>query len=75
MTGGKGASTMRHSFLYFVGTHFEVLVRKLLVNLRTLYASPQKLAQPLVRFSSSNAWTYDGKSFVKVQISALRLYI
>ena len=38
---------MRHSFLYFVGTHFRIFVRKFLVHLRTVHASPQKLARPL----------------------------
>ena len=38
---------MRHSFLYFVGTHFRIFVRKLLIHLRTVYAFPQKLARPL----------------------------
>ena len=45
--GGKGAFEMRHSFLYFVGTHFRIFVRKFLVHLRTVYASLQKLARPL----------------------------
>ena len=40
---------MRHSFLYFVGTHFRIFVRKFLVHLRTVYASPQRLAR-LLRF-------------------------
>ena len=42
---------MHHSFLYFVGTHFRIFLRKSLVHLRTVYASPQKLARPL-------AWSY-----------------
>ena len=45
--GGKGAFEMRQSFLYFVGTHFRIFVRKFLVHLRTVYASLQKLARPL----------------------------
>ena len=32
----------------FVGTHFWIFVRKFLDHLRTVYASPQKLARPLV---------------------------
>ena len=43
--GGKGPFEMRHSFLYFVGMHFRIFVRKFLVHLRTAYASPQKLAR------------------------------
>ena len=31
----------------FVGTHFRICVRKFIVHLRTVYASPKKLAQPL----------------------------
>ena len=42
----KGAFEVRHSFLYFVGTHFRSFVRVFLVHLRTVYASPQKLARP-----------------------------
>ena len=38
--GGKGAFEMHHSFLYFIGT-------QCLVHLRTVYASPPKLAWPL----------------------------
>ena len=49
--GDKGAFETRHSFLYFVGTHFRIFVRKFLVHLRTVYASLQKLARPLVRAS------------------------
>ena len=45
--GGKGAFEMRHSFLYFFGTHFRIFVHKFLVHLRTVYASP--LARPLAR--------------------------
>ena len=36
---------MRHSFL-FVGTHFQIFVRKFPVHLRTVHAPPQKLARP-----------------------------
>ena len=35
------------SLFVFVGTHFRIFVRKFLVHLRTVYASPQKLALPL----------------------------
>ena len=35
------------SLFLFVGTHFRIFVRKFLVHLRTVYASPQKLARPL----------------------------
>ena len=45
--GGKGDFGMRHSFLYSVGTHFRIFVRKFLVNFRTVCASAQKLARPL----------------------------
>ena len=37
---------LRHPF-HFVGAHFRIFVRKFLVHLRTVYASPQKLARPL----------------------------
>ena len=37
---------MHHPFL-FVGTHFPLLVRIFFAHLRTVYASPQKLARPL----------------------------
>ena len=48
--GSKGAFEMRHLFLLFifVGTHFRVFVRKFSVHLRAVYASPQKLARPLI---------------------------
>ena len=41
---------MRHfvSQFRFVGTHFRLFFRKSLVHLRTVYASPQKLARPLI---------------------------
>ena len=46
--GGKGAFEMRHSFLYFVGTPFQIFEREFLIHLRTVYAScPRKLAPPL----------------------------
>ena len=45
--GGKGAFELCHSFLYFVGTHFQIFIREFLAHLRTVYASPQKLARPL----------------------------
>ena len=45
--GGKGDFGMRHSFLYTVGTHFRIFVRKFLVHFRTVCASAQKLARPL----------------------------
>ena len=48
MTQQKGAFEMRHSFLYFVGTHFRIFVRKFLVHLRAVYASPQTLARQLL---------------------------
>ena len=35
------------SRLLFVGTHYRIFVRKFLVPLRAVYASPQKLARPL----------------------------
>ena len=38
---------MRQSFLYFVCTHFRIVVRRFLVRLRTVFASPQKLARCL----------------------------
>ena len=43
--GGKVPFEMRHPFLYFVGSHFRIFVHKFLVHLRTVYASPQKLAR------------------------------
>ena len=45
--GRKGAFEMRHSFFSFVGMYIQIFVRKFLVHLRTVYASPQKLARPL----------------------------
>ena len=48
--GGKGAFEMRHpvnSLFLFVGTHFRILFRTFIVHLRTVYASPKKLARPL----------------------------
>ena len=39
-------------FLFlFVGTHFRIFVHTFLVHLRTVYASPQKLQQPLSKCS------------------------
>ena len=40
-------NTLFLSLFLFFGTHFRVLVRKFLIHLRMVYASPQKLAQPL----------------------------
>ena len=41
---------IRHVSLFlFVTTHFWIFVRKFLVHLRTMYATPQKLARPLFR--------------------------
>ena len=48
---------MRHSFLYFVVTHFRILVRKFFVHLRTVYASPQKLAGPLKEYANHSLCT------------------
>ena len=40
---------MLYSFylFLFIGTHYQIFVRKFLVHLCTVYASPQKLMQPL----------------------------
>ena len=74
--GGKGAFEMRHSFLYFVGTLFRIFVRKFLVHVRTVYASPQELARPLLIYavecrvcSRGRTFTmlHDGKSWMKTQ--------
>ena len=35
------------SLFHFVGTHLRIFVRKFFVHLRTVYATPQKLARPL----------------------------
>ena len=48
--GGNGAFEIRHYFLHFVSSHFRIFVRKFLVHLRTVYASPQKLVRPLQNF-------------------------
>ena len=49
--GGKGAFEMCYSFLYFVGMHFWIFVHKFFVHLRTVYASPEKLARLLTVIS------------------------
>ena len=43
----------------FVGTHFRIFVRKLFVHLRTVCATPQKLARPL-------RWTGQRKVVLKI---------
>ena len=51
------------SVFLFVGTHFRIIVRKFLVHLRTVYASPEKLA-----------WLLDhGVNILSVQPAQLRL--
>ena len=50
---GKSTFEVQHSFLYFFSL-VRVFVRTFLVYLRTVNASPQKLARPLARGSISN---------------------
>ena len=54
------------SLFLFVGTHFRIFVRKFLVHLRTMYASPQKLARRLWMNLPTRKlpWTYSDSSRV-----------
>ena len=71
--GGKGTFEVPHSCLYLVSLVriSELCVRKFVVHLRAVYASPQKLARPLrpalldsrstgtgTSLSSSSSWFY-----------------